>query len=266
MVADFVSVDFGWSPTSLDGKRSARRFLKPGKGREGYLTCEDVVEQAETLMDILDEVYPEYEHHLVYANATTHRKRPDGSLSARRMPKFPSSADKNFGVLVNARDANGKPIYEANGKLKKIKIQMTGAEFNGSPQSLYFPENHALEGLFKGMANILKERGLEAESKKRAECPNFKCAPPALDCCCRRILFNQPDFTNVESCLEMACQARGYSVLFLPKFHCELNFIEQCWGYAKRVYRFFPELSREGDLERNFREALDAVPLDMMRR
>jgi len=30
------------------------------------------------------------------------------------------------------------------------------------------------------------------------------------------------------------CEARGYEVLFLPKFHPELNFIEMCWGYGKR--------------------------------
>ncbi|KAJ7658886.1 hypothetical protein B0H17DRAFT_1213092 [Mycena rosella] len=190
MVADFVSADFGWSPTSLDGKRTARRFLKPGKGREGYFTTENILEQAEEFMDILDEVYPEFEHHFIYDNATIHRKRPDGSLSARLMPKFTSSADKNFGVTVTARDADGQPIYTTSGRLKKIKIQMTGAEFNGQPQSLYFPENHPLEGLFKGMAVILEARGLGHETKS----------------------------------------------------------------------------SREDDLERNVRAALDAVPLEMMRR
>jgi hypothetical protein len=56
------------------------------------------------------------------------------------------------------------------------------------------------------------------------------------------------------------------SVLFLPKFHCGLNFIEQCWGYAKQIYRFFPESSREEDLECNVRKALALVPLKMMRR
>ena len=66
--------------------------------------------------------------------------------------------------------------------------------------------------------------------------------------------------------LEIHCQEHGFSVIFLPKFHCELNFIEQCWGYAKRVYRHFPASLKEADLERNVIEALDSVPLVSMRR
>ncbi|KAJ7576208.1 hypothetical protein C8J56DRAFT_762018, partial [Mycena floridula] len=94
----------------------------------------------------------------------------------------------------------------------------------------------------------------------------FKCAAPALDCCCRRMLYNQLDFTHVPSLLETTCAARGVRVIFLPKFHCELNFIEQCWGYPKRVYRFFPESSNEETLEWNALGAVDAVPLLSMRR
>ncbi|KAJ7503793.1 hypothetical protein B0H11DRAFT_2273883 [Mycena galericulata] len=52
----------------------------------------------------------------------------------------------------------------------------------------------------------------------------------------------------------------------LPKFHFELNFIEQVWGYAKRIYRFYPASSREDDLDRNVRETLAAVPLPMTQR
>jgi hypothetical protein len=40
-------------------------------------------------------------------------------------------------------------------------------------------------GVFKGMAVILEERGFADARKLRAECKNFKCAPPALNCCCR---------------------------------------------------------------------------------
>jgi hypothetical protein len=60
--------------------------------------------------------------------------------------------------------------------------------------------------------------------------------------------------------------ARGVLVLFLPKFHCELNFIEQCWGHAKSVYRTYPESSREDHLEDNTFTALESIPLSMMRK
>ncbi|KAJ7616559.1 hypothetical protein FB45DRAFT_1105780 [Roridomyces roridus] len=136
MVSDYVSIDFGWSPTSLDGRRTARRFLRPGKNRDGYVTAEDVKEQAEEMMDILDEVYPGFEHVFVYDNATTHKKRPDGSLSARQMPKFPSLKN-NWLVTVNLTDSNGKPVFTTGGQLEKTKIPMHGAEFDGKPQDLF---------------------------------------------------------------------------------------------------------------------------------
>ncbi|KIK96560.1 hypothetical protein PAXRUDRAFT_825838 [Paxillus rubicundulus Ve08.2h10] len=47
------------------------------------------------------------------------------------------------------------------------------------------------------------------------------------------MLYNEPDFVNVKSMLELACASEGVHVLFLLKFHCELNFIEQCWGHTK---------------------------------
>lgn len=54
--------------------------------------------------------------------------------------------------------------------------------------------------------------------------------------------------------------------MFLPKFHCELNFIEQCWGYSKQVYRRYPASTKEEDLEKNVLSALESVPLESMHR
>jgi hypothetical protein len=266
MVADYVSADFGWLQ-SPDGSRNARRVMKPGKNRDGYFTSDDIGEQAQAAMDILTEFYPQYEHYFIYDNAPSHLKRPEGSVTARRMPKFTPKIGNNWGIEAAKRDTAGNLVYNADGSLAKEKIRMGNTVLSdGTVQSLYFPDGHARAGVFKGMAVILEERGYTGAHQMRAECKSFNCAPPALDCCCRRILFNEPDFAHVDTILETTCSARGFQVIFLPKFHCELNFIEQCWGYAKRLYRLNPESSREDHLERNALAALKAIPLESMRR
>ncbi|KAI0054857.1 hypothetical protein BV25DRAFT_1816438 [Artomyces pyxidatus] len=272
MVADFVSADYGWL-RSPDGDESARVIFRSGKNREGYWYNEDIVAHADTAMDILDKHRPGERHRLIYDNATIHKKCPDDALSARYMSKKPTADDKPwFGVMRTVTGEDGKPIYGPDGKLLKEKIRMgDGTLPNGEPQSLYFPEGHEQAGVFKGMLQILVERGFpKAQMEKlRAQCNKFKCPEvwdPAKPCCCRRLLFNQPDFVNVPSILENHCHARGYEVIFLPKFHCELNPIEQCWGAAKRVYREYPPSAKEADLETNALKALDSVPLLQIRR
>ena len=181
------------------------------------------------------------------------------------MPKYAPKPGTNWGIEVSQHDATGKLIYNADGSIAKAKIRMGDTVLlDGTIQSFYFPDGHERAGVFKGMAAILEERGFKDAGKLRAECKGFKCAPPAIDCCCRQVLFNQPDFAHVDTILEATCDARGFQVLFLPKFHCELNFIEQCWGYAKRLYRLNPESTREDQLEKNALMALDAIPLILM--
>ncbi|KAF7319999.1 hypothetical protein MKEN_00783800 [Mycena kentingensis (nom. inval.)] len=274
MVADFFSADFGWLRDLVTGT-SARACIRPGKNRDGYFTAEEVCAQANAAMDIVQRQWPDFDHVFIYDNATTHKKRPDGALGARAMPKFPSGSrgkgDANFLVEVNRRDPDGKLMYDTTTRsLLKEKIPMTGACFaDGTPQDLYFPADHpAHPGKFKGMKIVLEERGFAGLEKLPTECKNFKCASidPDAACCCRRILFNQPDFFTVKSILEETCAERGVEVLFLPKFHCELNPIEMVWGYAKRLYRLKPESSKEEQLEANTLDALAHVPLAFMRK
>ena len=112
---------------------------------------------------------------------------------------------------------------------------------------------------------ILKEQGLVEESKFHTECKKFNCPKgQTAPCCHHQVLYSQPDFMEVKSCLEEVCEAWGYEVIFLPKFHCKLNFIEQCWGFAKRIYWHYPPSLKEIDLEVNVLSALETVPLESM--
>ena len=163
--------------------------------------------------------------------------------------------------------AGRKQLFGPNGKKLTKKVQMApGSLTDGTPQSFYFPEGHEAAGCFEGMRVILEERGFGDQIRDlKRECPKFRCPPDRTDCCIRRTLYSQPDFRGVTSLLEEHCGKRGFEVLFLPKFHPELNFIEQCWGRAKWEYRQLPASSREEDLGRNALKSLDGIPLQLMR-
>lgn len=269
MISDFVSADYGWL-RSPDGKESARVVIRPGAQRDGYFTNSDILAQVTIAMDIVQRHYPHDDHIFIFDNAPTHLKRADTALSARKMPLNTSKPDKNWLVETPSLDQFGKQLYGPNGKKLMKKVQMApGTLADGSPQSFYFPNGHQSAGSFKGMKVILEERGfgdqIRDQNLKR-ECVSFRCPPGRMDCCIRRLLYSQPDFRGVTSLLEEHCRNRGFEVLFLPKFHPELNFIEQCWGRAKWSYRQLPASSREEDLQKNALDSLDSIPLTLMRR
>jgi hypothetical protein len=217
-------------------------------------------------MDILEKGYPDKEHVLVFDNATTHLKQEEDALLAMKMPKFTPKLGKNWGVEVVELDEDCNIVHGADGKVLRTQIRMTNAKFaDGTTQSLYWPDGHERVGIYKGMLSILKERGFTDMFKLKVQCKDFKCASDATCCCCRRILYTQTDFVDVPSKLETFCKCCGYRVIFLLKFHCEMNFIEQCWGFVKRLYHPYPASLKEIDLEHNVLTALESVPIIIMR-
>ncbi|KIJ31065.1 hypothetical protein M422DRAFT_186398 [Sphaerobolus stellatus SS14] len=113
---------------------------------------------------------------------------------------------------------------------------------------------------------IIRERDLWPENGLKAQCEGFKCEPGRTDCCCRKLLFTQPDFVNQKSHLEELITSRNHICDFYPKFHCELNFIEQYWGAAKLRYRASPRTKNMEEMEANVIAALDDVPLTQIQR
>ncbi|KAF9651310.1 hypothetical protein BDM02DRAFT_3091322, partial [Thelephora ganbajun] len=83
-------------------------------------------------------------------------------------------------------------------------------------------------------------------------------------CCMCCLLYSQPNFQNVKSVLKNHRNQRGTEVLFLPKFHPELNPIEQCWGHAKSHYCQLPASSLGEDLEQNVVSSLESIPITLM--
>ena len=86
------------------------------------------------------------------------------------------------------------------------------------------------------------------ESEYQITCANIKSHSPTNDCCCAKLLSVQPDFAAECSALQHLVEARvripgtamtaaRHSCFFLPKFHCELNWIERYWGASKQDAR-----------------------------
>ena len=143
------------------------------------------------------------------------------------------------------------------------------------------PDN--LIGQAKGMKRVLQERGLwrpelkrqctkptgkskdPGKSKEGSESKTLDACAPGGNCCALRIMEDQPDFLNEESLLEKVIKDAGHEVIFYPKFHCELNFIESYWAAVKRYTRENCTYSFS-DLEKTLETALDSVSLITIRR
>ena len=110
---------------------------------------------------------------------------------------------------------------------------------------MQFPAGHSDAGKNKGIRQILKERKLWPSTGYNLLCDQCKKAvkedPKRNErtiCCARRALASQPDFLAQKSMLEETAEdSLGVRAIFLPKFHCEMNFIEYLWGYSKQITR-----------------------------
>ena len=196
----------------------ARVVFKAGKNRDGYFSCEDLLKQVEHSIDIFESKTSGFATGLfIFDNAPSHQKRTPDALSACKMPKYPNKDWSHKKDGPRMRNGNFGP--------------------SSTSQDFYFPEDHAtMPGWFKGMEIIIRERGLWLMVGLQAQCDGFKCEAGRTDCCCQHIMFSQPDFVAQKSHLEEYVTSRGHICDFYPKFHCELNFIEQYWGAVKLRY------------------------------
>ena len=96
----------------------------------------------------------------------------------------------------------------------------------------------ALWGRHKGMETLLMERSLlQPGSSLRGACESKSAHAANNRCCCKRLLASQSDFKSETSGLDRVVTSGGHRCLFLPKYHCELNWIERYWGASKKYAR-----------------------------
>jgi len=131
-------------------------------------------------------------------------------------------------------------------------------------QPMIFPPDHPTDNADqpKGIKHVLTERGI-VHPGLRGKCK--KCDLESESCCLKRILENQPDFLAQRSLVQEVIEAAGHMCIFLPKFHCELNFIEYYWSAVKKYLRDHCDFTFD-TLKANMPKALEAVQVSTIRK
>jgi len=215
--------DPSW-PRLEDGRpvREAIQYLEYGK--DNYWTGEKMVEHTKQVIPILKYAFPGCEGLFAFDNASNHAAFAPDALVAAKM---------------NLGPGGRQPLLRE------------GWDYNKNmPQTMVFGENDPIpsrRGKAKGIQQVLKERGLWRDRctdgrKFLLICPKTFDRPgcnPTLPggCCATTLLQSQRDFQQQKGQLQEEVEAAGHSVIFYPKFHCELNFIERFWCAAKHYTR-----------------------------
>ena len=125
---------------------------------------------------------------------------------------------------------------------------------------MVFPQDHSTNpGQPKGVKEVLRGWGLWWNGLLLL-CQNSKCSVEATSCCATHIMSLQPDFQAQWSLVQETIEATGHLCIFLPKFHCELNFIKFFLGAVKKYLREHCDYSYSG-LQENIPKALESVEL-----
>ena len=217
-------------------------------GKDNYWTGQEMVEQTvKVAMPIFKYAFPSCQALFAFDNASNHCcYAPDALLAS----------------AVNLNPGEKQPLMR-NGY----------NHGQGLPQTMVFPENHPnikLRGKAKGAEVVLRESGLWPRSgwhsdgfKFLLKCPTTggrKGCSPELEggCCAYQMLSQQPDFRAQKGQLEEEIKAAGHHIIFYPKFHCELNFIERYWCKCKWYTREHCDYTLNG-LRKILPEALNSV-------
>ncbi len=222
MVSDFLTpggrlaVPDAISDTELAARLLPRRYATEYfvYGKDKYWRGDDMVDHTvKVAIPIFNAAFPGCQAVFLFDNASNHSSYAADALRVENMNLHPG----------------GKQGWLRDGFIHG----------KGIPQPMKFPadyHNSELAGKQKGIKRVLKERGLWPERGLVLDCPTTRgrqgCNPQG-GCCARRILGAEKDFRDQKGRLQEEVENLGHRVLFYPKFHCELNFIERYWCRAK---------------------------------
>jgi hypothetical protein len=218
MVSGFICMCHGFM--SYGDKRSYKLF-EAGTAREGWFTNNDLIKQLEDFAEGFKALHPNKD---IYNNSMTHRAKASDGLDISKL---------------NLSDGGVNAPKLRDGWYIKDGVHIV--------QKMQHPN-----GVQKGMHTILEERyGFRRRGiLLRKLCRYCKQKTPEEDrilytkgsthqiyCCASKVLAGEPDFMQQRDALTEVVESAGMNIFFFPKYHCELNCIENVWGWLKQYFR-----------------------------
>ena len=202
----------------------------------------------------------------MFNNAPSHIKHAPNAISATKMVKSSFYFIFLFYLYLSYRcpqDPKHLWMPHPNGPRMRNGVN----PLTGEHQPFYFPDDHPTHpGWFKGMEQIIHERRLWPESGLPAKCTGPKRPKGHVTCCCHHLFYSQANFKLQKPQLQEHIKSHGHLCDFYPKYHCELNFIEQYWDAAKLQFHIASHARTIHKMERKMLECLDNIPLDQIQR
>lgn len=206
-------------------KREATEIIQCGG--DIWWDQEKIVQQTLTAITIFEAAHPGCCALFLFDNATSHSAFASNALRGTKMNKGPGGAQPHMrdGWYI---DKNG---------VRMVQKMCYGQRERKIPKSLW--------GEPKGLEVILKERGLWPKEGLYLDCTQRNNVPKnqrkhseaVANCCARKLISQQPDFLSQKGRVQEVVEGRGHRVLFYPRFHCELNWIEYFWARVKLYTR-----------------------------
>ena len=316
-----ADVDFKWSKKmyEADGRISCMTYIEPGKAetKDGHWDGALMVEQTVEVARIFEWLHPNKVGVFVFDNSTGHGVYPDDALKVTaeigkgpggvNAPGAPARTGVGKKKRTKARVPNMRDGWYDSDWMQTIEggedtlyyNMETGDTQCEHPHPLHVggcsPDDdgvigrvaqrmHDSDGVFKGMAIILEERGIDTSGLK-ARCTKAdrehrhgatadragglghtgKGCVLGEACCCANLLSSQPDFLAQKCSLQELLEARGHKFRMLPKCHPECNCIEQFWASCKTDTRANCNYTMAG-LRARVPIAIDNVSLATVRR
>jgi hypothetical protein len=235
----------------VSGGLKSYQLFEAGKAHEGWWTNDDLIKQFVLVAPLFEDHPDHYDCELVFAfdNSQNHHAMAPDALVASRLNL--SDGGKSVPLMHDT-------AYPASFQVGHRRVHRMIS------QAMQFPD-----GLQKGIKAILTERGLWRDIPRL----NLDCAACSADtpdptnkaCCARRILSEELDFQAQTEWLSDTVTGAGHQIIWFPKFHCELNFIEMVWGYMKASLRRNCAFSF-AELKTSMDPTLQNIPLPFIKR